>query len=156
MNARTVLCVNVAQEQVDLRKAISKCIGNILTEHNCTLIDIAETIGVTVVTISSAFNRNSVLSTAFLKRLGDAYGGHALNPYLELIGGSFTPIDGRPKKDILPLVAKVNLRIVEARDPQSPCGARETHTERLGYLPDLEQLERELSCLICEIRKEAA
>jgi hypothetical protein len=59
-------------------------------------------------------------------------------------------------RDVLPFIAKANLKIAEARDPASPGGTRETLPERAGYLPELRLLQRELGALICQIEGELA
>jgi hypothetical protein len=58
--------------------------------------------------------------------------------------------------DILPMLTRASCKIAEARDPASPTGPRETHGERLGYLPELKRLHRELGKAICEVEGLAA
>jgi hypothetical protein len=152
-----VLRVNCVEEEAAFRCAAQEVISRILADKpGRTLIDIAERIDVSVKTISNAFNRTHSLSQTFLNRLGKAYGPHVLDPVAKLSGGRMVPLEVQIERDILPLIGRANLKIVEARDPAGPGGAREVPQERAGYLPDLIALQKEIGALICQIERELA
>ncbi|HMO74053.1 MAG TPA: helix-turn-helix transcriptional regulator [Sphingopyxis sp.] len=153
---RNVLRVNAVEETEDYRKAVAKILLNIQRDHDQTLVDIAETIGVSLGTISNAANKKADLSPTFLKRLGNAYGPCTLDPFAHLVGAALLPLGGGNVTDLLPLVGRVNLKIAEARDPAGPGGAKEIHTEQLDMLPDLRALKRRLAEVIAEIERLAA
>lgn len=150
-----VLRVNSVEETTRTRNAIARVILNIQQEYDVTLAQIAEAIDVSLGTISNAANKKADLSSIYRDRLAMVFGGHVLNPIAERFGSHIVPLHGRDG-DILPLIARVNLKIAEARCPGSPGGIAEVHTERLGYLPDLRDLQRDLGALIVEIERIAA
>jgi hypothetical protein len=157
MNGVKVLRVNAVEEETTFLGAVHEVIRCILADKDGrTLIDIAETIGVEVKTISNAFNRKHRLSSVFLTRLGQAFGPHCLDPYLALFGARSVPLERGNVADILPMLTRVSCRIAEARDFASPSGPRETHVEKLGYLPEMKRLQRELVKLISEVEGLAA
>lgn len=157
MSESQVLRVNCVEEEAAFRCAVQEVIARVLADKpGRTLIDIAERIDVSVKTISNAFNRTHSLSQTFLNRLGKAYGPHVLDPVAKLSGGRMIPLEVSTQRDILPLVAKVNLKIIQARDPASPGGVREIIQEKAGYVPDLRELRKELDVLICHIEGELA
>jgi hypothetical protein len=86
-------------------------------------------------TISNAANKKADLSPTYLKRIGTRFGAHMLDPYLALMGARAVPIEAEPKRDILPVMTRAQLRIVEARDPASPGGPRETIQEQARSCP---------------------
>jgi plasmid maintenance system antidote protein VapI len=150
-----VLRVNDAEEENAFRRAVHEVISLILAEKpGRTLIDIGETIGVTTKTVSNAYNMTHSLSEMFLRRLGQAYGTEKLDPWARLIGARMVPLHPTDRRDILPFLTRASAKIAEARDPQSPGGEREIHTERFGYLASLRDLGRELEALITEIEGE--
>lgn len=156
MSDANVLRVNTVEEQADYRKAVAEILRRIQSENGRTLLEIAEKIDVSLGTISNAANKKSDLCAVYLRRLGQVYGPHTLDPYLKLIGGRAVPLEVSAERDILPAIARVNLKVVEARDPASPGGVRETPCEKAGYLPDLRQLRVELDALIHQIEQELA
>lgn len=156
MNARNVLHVNTASEQADYREAVAEILRRVQTESGKTLLEIAELIDVSLGTISNAANKKSDLCAVYLRRLGKAFGPHTLDPYLKLIGGRAVPLEVNVQRDVLPFVARVNLKVANARDPNGPGGSREIHTEKADYLPDLRALRKELDALIGQIEGELA
>lgn len=156
MNARNVLHVNGAEEQADYRSAVAEILRRVQVEHGRTLLEISELIDVSLGTISNAANKKTDLCAVYLRRLGKAFGPHTLDPYLALIGGRVVPIEVSVQRDVLPFVARVNMKIAVARSPDSPGGVREIHTEKADYLPDLRQLRKELDALIGQIERELA
>lgn len=156
MNGSNVLRVNAAEEQADYREAVAEILRRIQSDHKRTLLEIAEAIDVSLGTISNAANKKSDLCATYLNRLGKAFGPHTLDPYTALSGGRVVPIEVSVQRDVLPFVARVNLKIASARDPSSPGGVREIHTEKADYLPDLRQLRKELDALIHQIEAELA
>jgi transcriptional regulator with XRE-family HTH domain len=156
MSAPNVLRVNAVEERTAYRDAVSEIIRRVINERETTLIQIAEAIDVSLGTISNAFNKKADLCPTFLNRLGKVFGPHVLDPYVKLSGGRVIPLEISTERDILPLVAKVNLKIVEARDSASPGGARELLREKANYVPDLRELRKELDVLICQIETELA
>jgi hypothetical protein len=151
-----VLRVNSVEEQSAYRRAVSEILLDIQRCEHRTLVEIADEIDVSLGTVSNAANRKCDLNAIYLKRLGDRYGAHYLDPYFKLMGARSVPLDAGNVRDILPLLTRASLRVAEARDKDSPGGPRELHTERLGYLPALKDLQANLAKLICEIEGIAA
>lgn len=156
MPNRNVLRVNAVEEQTAYRKAVADILLNVQKEHDVTLLEISECIDVSLGTVSNAANRKTDLSPTFLTRIGECFGPNALDPYLALFGARAVPIDAKAKRDILPVMTRAQLRIVEARDPASPGGPRETIQERAAFLPELVRLQSDLEAEICDIRRELA
>lgn len=150
-----VLRVNSVEETERYRSAVASVLVGIQSEHGLTLQEIAQAIDVSLGTVSNAANKKADLSSVYLQRLGKVFGGHVLNPVAALYGSQHMPLYGRDG-DILPLVAGVGFKIASARCPSSEAGVRETHRERLGYLPDLKRLQADLASLIVEIEGIAA
>jgi len=155
-NSCNVLRVNTVEEQTGYRKAVSKILLNIQRDYDVTLQEIAESIDVSLGTISNAANMKTDLSPTFLNRMGRAYGAEYLSPYAALSGGRVVSINKDAGADILPLVAKVNLSIANMRCPTSPGGALETPKEQLDSLPELIKLQSKLEAKIAEIQEIAA
>ena len=151
-----VLRVNTVEESNALRAAVSRVLLNIQRDHGLTLVDIAETIDVSLGTISNAANKKTDLSPAYQQRLAKAFGPEVLNPIAALSGGQIIALASNDGADILPLVSRVALHIAEARSPDSDGGTVETHRERLGNLPYLRNLYRELGALIAATEELAA
>ena len=147
-----VLRVNAAEERNSYRDAVAQILLDVQRDHKVTLIDIAEKIDVSLGTISNASNKKNDLCATFLVRLANAYGSHVLDHFAKLSGGRVVPLAPSNVRDILPFLARATAKIAEARDPGSSNGAYETHREKLGYLPELERLQAELSNLICDIQ----
>lgn len=156
MASNHVLRVNGAEEQTLLLEAGHETIRRILAEQHVTLIEIAETIDVTVQTIGNAFNKRHVLNQAYQARLASAYGVHVLDPFAKLSGARLVPLDAKGVRDILPILQRAALKVAETRDPESPGGERETPSERSGYLADLRAAVKEATALICQIEQELA
>lgn len=152
MSDNNVLRVNGVEERDRYRAAISRILLDIQRDEGLTLHEIAEGIDVSLGTISNAANRKTDLSPTYLKRLGERYGGHYLDPYHALYNARAVPLDAGNVRDVLPFLARAMTRIAEARDPQSQGGGRETYREKLDYLPELERLQAELAKAICDIR----
>lgn len=150
-----VLRVNSIEEQRAYRDAIAASLANVQREYDLTLQEISEAIDVSLGTVSNAANKKCDLSSVYVQRLGKVFGGHVLNPVSALYGSHHTPIHGRDG-DILPLIARANYKIAEARAPGSDGGIVETHREKLRYLPDLKELQTDLAALIVEIEALAA
>lgn len=153
--AFNVLRVNSVEEQKGYRSAVATALLDIQNEYGLTLHEIAEAIDVSLGTISNAANKKGGLSSVYVQRLGKVFGGHILNPIAALYGSQHIPLHGRDG-DILPLIARANYRIAEARAPGSDGGVVETHREKLKYLPDLKELQTDLAALIVEIEGIAA
>ena len=156
MSGSNVLRVNSVEEQNLYRKAIAQIILDIQRETHATHMDISEAIDVSLGTIANAANKRNDLGATYLKRLGERYGAHFLDPYFALFGARSVPLDRGNVKDILPLLNRASLRVAEARDKDGPGGERELHTEKLGYLADLKRLQAEVAKLVCEIEGIAA
>lgn len=149
-----VLRVNGVEERNAYRDAVAEIIRRILSENTTTLIEIAEGIDVSLGTISNAFNKKCDLSPTYLQRLGKRYGPHSLDPYHALYGARGVPLEVSIGRDILPFLARAATKIAEARDPQSPGGVREIHSEKADYLPHLRAVVKEASALACQIEQE--
>lgn len=141
-----VLRVNPVAEQTAYRGAVSRILVDIQAEHHCTLLDIAEAIGVSLGTISNAANRKTDLSPTYLKRLGEAYGPEVLNPYAALVGGRFVPLSPR-EADAMPSLTAAVHKIALARSPDSPGGISETHCELLGMEGEIDDAIAALTAL---------
>src|SRR6478672_6049804 len=110
-----VLRVNCVEEEAAFRCAVQEVISRVLADKpGRTLIDIAETIDVSVKTISNAFNRTHSLSQTFLNRLGKAYGPHVLDPVAKLSGGRMVPLEVSTVRDVLPFLQRASLKIAVA------------------------------------------
>lgn len=154
----SVLRVNAVEEQADYRKAVAEVLRNIQADHDVTLQEIADTIDVSLGTVSNAANKKGVLNPIYLNRLGKAYGVHHLDPYARLAGGRMVAVEQTSDGDVLPVLSLASYRVAQARAPSSPGGVSETLREQLDYLPDLRRLRREVEALICRIeqRKDVA
>lgn len=161
MNAPTVMHVNEVEEQAQYMRAVAEIIGDIQREEKVNgrqinFIDIAETIDVSVATISNAFNKKSVLNAIYLKRLGKRFGAGYLNPYFRLMDAQAAPLDDSLTSDILPLMMAAAHKIAMARDPEGPGGPTEVPQEKRGYLNDLKKLQNRTACLVNEIEEQTA
>lgn len=145
--SNNVLRVNSVEEQEAYRSAVSRIIGNIMRDHDATLIDIAERIDVSTGTISNAVNRKTDLSATYLKRIGQAYGSHVLDPYAALSGGRIVPIEADDADAMVPLSASIH-RLAVAQSPGSDGGPAISHRELLDMLPDLKAAQKAISGLI--------
>lgn len=153
MAARTRLHVNEAEEQEQLMAAVSRAIVSIQQDTGDTLIDIAETIGCTSVTISNAVNRKSVLSLPYVLRLGRAYGGERINPVLALIGGHFAPSDPVVSPEVIAAAADLLAWYGRSTHPDSPGGFNITHVELLEGEQPAEQMRRHATAIVEAARK---
>lgn len=151
MSASKGLRVNPIAEQTRYRNAVAEILDDIKRESGCDWIDIAESIGVSLGTISNAANRKTDLTATFLMRLGQHYGAAYLNPYLRMADAQAAPIDGTLQSDILPLITALTHKIAMARDPAGPGGATEVPQERRGYLPELRHANHATGKLISQI-----
>lgn len=156
MSAPNVLHVNSVEEQAAYRDAVAEILRRVQSDHRVTLLEIAERTDVSLGTISNAANKKTDLCATYLNRLGKAFGPGTLDPYINLSGGRIVPLEVSVTRDVLPFVARVNLKIANARDPEGPGGVREIHTEKADYLPDLRALVKEAQALICQIEADLA
>lgn len=132
------------------RSAVATIITDIENATGDTLIDIAESIGVTRETISNAKNKKASLSAEFLAELGRKYGAAYLNPYLALFGAQAAPLDAATR-DILPLLTMAAHTVATHRDPQGPGGIVEVPQEKAAQLHPFKALHRELGGQIAHI-----
>lgn len=149
-----VLRVNAVEETASYREAVAEILRNVQNDHRVTLQEISETIDVSLGTVSNAANKKTDLNAIYLKRLGDAYGPHTLDPYARLIGGRVVPMEREGEGDILPMLLSAGCLIATARTDSSPGGKAEVLQEKLGYLPDLRRLRRQADALIASIEAE--
>lgn len=156
MTPPNVLRVNEVEEREAYRSAVSQILREVQNDHAVTLLEIAETINVSIGTISNASNKKCSLDPIYLKRIGSAYGCHHLDPYARLVGGRVVAIDPDGGEDVLPIISLAAHRIAMARSPGSPGGVSETLGEQLGYLPDLRKMQRDIAALIVRIERRAA
>jgi hypothetical protein len=158
MAAPNVLRVNATEEQADYREAVADILRAIQSDHRVTLQEISDTVAVSLGTVSNAANKRGDLGPIYLKRLGQVYGVHHLDPYAKLAGGRMVPVTPDGGADVLPFLTIASHKIATARCPSSPGGVSETLREQLEYLPDLRRLHRELGAAInaIETRKDAA
>lgn len=153
---RNVLRVNPVEEAASYRAAVAEILRNIQKDEELTLLEISDVIGVSLGTMSNAANKKTDLNPVFLNRLGKAFGPHVLEPYARLCGGCIVAAADPNHSDVLPLILSAGTQIAQARDPQSPGGITETLRERLGYLPTLRRLRREIDALVTSIEAEKA
>lgn len=147
MSADVVLRVNEVEEETRFLCAVHQVIAGVLAaKDGRTLIDISESIGCEVKTISNAFNRKHRLSQVFLTRIGQAYGPHALNPIAKLSGGRMVPLEAE-ETDALPSLTGAVHRLAVAKSSNSAGGEGITHTELLGMEPDIDAAIRALTAL---------
>lgn len=158
MLQRNVLRVNAVEEQADYREAVAEILRNVQHDHKVTLQDIADTIDVSLGTVSNAANKKADLNPIYLKRMGEAFGPHALDPYARLMGGRVIAIEMGGETDVLPILLAASQQIAIARSPSSEAGVVETLREQLGYLPELRRVRREADAEIARIeaRRDAA
>lgn len=152
MNAFNVVRVSWSSDAY--RSAVATILRDIQRsggDKPLSLIEIAESIEVSLGTISNAINEKTGLSAEYLARLGAVYGGAYLNPYLALFDTQAQPLPPKPTTDILPVLTRVTHKVACARDPQGPGGTTEVPQEKRAYLPDLKEVQREVGCLIREI-----
>lgn len=144
-----VLRVNSIEETTRYRNAVAQTLLDIQREHGVTLHDIAETIDVSLGTISNASNKKADLSPTYLSRLAQAYGPTVLDPFVSLAGGRVVPL--RPQQiDALPSLTASVHSIALARSPDSKGGDRITHCELLAMLPDLKSAQAAITNLILQ------
>lgn len=147
-----VLRVNAVEERDRYRAAVSRVLLDIQRDEGVTLCEIADTIDVSLGTVSNAANRKADLSPTYLTRIGQKFGGHYLDPVHALYNTRGIPLEVDGINDLLPFIMRAGMEIAEARDAGSHGGPRETHREKLAYLPTLERLQAELGKVICDIR----
>lgn len=150
-----VLRVNTVEESNALRAAVARVLTNIQHDHGLTLVDIAETIDVSLGTISNAANKKTDLSPAYQHRLAKAFGPEVLNPIAALSGGRVVPMDAQAG-DALPSLSASIHRIAVAQSPESAGGAAITHTELLNMMPELRAAVSALNALIVRGERIAA
>ncbi len=154
-NPFNVLRVNAMEETTRYRSAVCQILLNIQRENDVTLADIAETIGVSLGTISNAANKKGDLSPTFLTRLGESFGTAMLDPWAALSGGRIVPLEPSAMDALPSLTASIH-RIAVARSPDSDGGERTTHRELLEMLPDLRSAQAALTNLIMQAERIAA
>jgi hypothetical protein len=160
MNAPNFLH-NEVEERENFTRAIATIIEDIQKAHPrdgrpMSDTELAESIDVSKGTIANAKYGRNGLGSLYLSRLGKKYGVAFLNPYLALMGGEASPIKPVAETNLAPLVAKVNLKLVEASDPRGPGGVAHVPQERSAYLPDLKAMNRETALAIREIEESLA
>jgi hypothetical protein len=158
MLQRNVLRVNAVEEQAAYRDAVAEILRNVQADYSTTLLEISETIDVSLGTVSNAANKKSDLNSIYLSRIGTAYGPHYLDPFARMMGGRLVSVHPDGNADVLPFLTMATHRVAQARSPTSPAGPVETLQEQLEYLPDLRHLQRELEAQIhrVEQRRDAA
>ena len=156
MNVHSVLRVNPIAETAAYRRAVATIIRDIQRDCDIDLIDIAESIGVSLGTISNAVNERTDLNAIYLSRLGKRYGGSYLNPYLQMADIQAAPLEGSIEADILPLLTALTHKVACARDPEGPGGAAEVPQERSEYLPVLKQVNKATGRLAKQIEEQLA
>lgn len=157
MNAPNFLQNNV-EERENFTRAIATIIEDIQKAHPIDgrpMSDalLADSIDVSKGTIANAKYGRNGLGSLYLSRLGKRYGAAFLNPYFALFGAEACPIKPTGETNLGPLVAKVNLKLVEASDPHGPGGVAHVPQEKAAYLPDLKAMSRETALAIREIEE---
>lgn len=147
MSGTNVLRVNAAEERTDYRRAVAAVIKSIITEHNRNLVQIAESIDVSLGTISNALNEKTDLCPTYLNRLGKVYGCEMLNPFAMLCGGQMVRREADENADALPSTTAAIHKLAVARSPGSDGGERITHRELLGMEGEIDAALRALTAL---------
>jgi hypothetical protein len=156
MNAHSVLHVNTIEETAAYRRAVATIIRDIQRDTEKDLVQIAESIDVSLGTISNAVNEKSDLNAIYLSRLGKRFGGAYLNPYLRMADVQASPLDGSMEADILPLLTALTHKVAMARDPAGPGGSAEVPQERAAYLGDLKTVNKATGKLAKQIEEALA
>jgi transcriptional regulator with XRE-family HTH domain len=146
---KNVLRVNPVEEQTAYRNAVARVLTSIQAEHDVTLLDIAERIGVSLGTISNAANKKNDLCRTFINRLGQAFGGSALDPIHRLYGVRAAPLEADESADALPSTTAAIHKLALARSPTGPGGDRITHGELLDMEAEIDAAIRALTALKC-------
>lgn len=157
MNAPNFL-LNDVEERENFTRAIATIIEDIQKAHPVdgkpmSDIALAESIDVSKGTIANAKYGRNGLGSLYLSRLGRRYGASFLDPYFALFGAHATPLEPKAADCLGPLVAKVNLELVEASDPKSLGGTAHVPQEKAKYLPHLKAMNREAAIAIREIEE---
>ena len=150
-----VLRVNTVEESNALRTALARVLTNIQYDHGLTLHDIAETIDVSLGTISNAANKKTDLSPVYRQRLEKAFGPEVMNPVAALSGGRVVPLDAT-EQDALPSLSASIHRLAVAQSPDSPGGSSIIHSELLSMMPELRAAVSALNALIVRGERIAA
>jgi hypothetical protein len=147
MNPTTpkVLHVNSAQEANALRNAIARILFDIQAQFNVTHQEIAETIEVSLGTISNAAGKKGTLSPTFLQRLGDAFGPEILNPYAALIGARMVPLEPN-EDDPMPHLLALATALCQAKAE----GRERDHRVKLAMVPDLKAAQAAITNMILQ------
>lgn len=154
-NPHNVLRVNAVEETTRYRNAVSKILLDIQREYSLTLADIAETIDVSLGTISNAANKKADLSPTYLTRLGEAFGAAMLDPWAAITGGRLVPLQPSAADPLPSLSASVH-SIASARSPDSDGGERLTHRELLAMVPELKAAQAAITNLLMQAERAAA
>lgn len=157
MNAPNFL-LNDVEEREHFTRAIAQIIEDIQAAHPTDgkpMSDalLADSIDVSKGTIANAKYGRNGLGSLYLSRLGKRYGASFLDPYFALFGAHAVPLEPKAASSLSPLVAKVNLKLVEASDPNGPGGSTHVPQEKAAYLPDLKAMNREAALAIREIEE---
>lgn len=140
---RNVLRVNSVEETARYRNAVSQILLSVQQEHGLTLHEIAETIDVSLGTISNAANKKADLSPTYLQRLAQAFGPTVLDPFTAMSGGRVVPLEPQ-EIDALPSLTATVHSIAQARSDKG----RITHNELLAMLPNLKEAQAAITSLI--------
>lgn len=140
-----VLRVNGYQETTSYRNAVAQILLDIQTHHVITLADIAESIDVSLGTISNAANKKTDLSPTFLKRIGECFGPEFLNPYAALSGGRMVRLQPT-EDDPLPALLALATALCQAQSE----GKAHDHRVKLAMLPDLKAAQAAITNMMLQ------
>ena len=144
-NHFTVLHVNGHQETTAYRNAIARILLDVQSRFGITHQEIAETIDVSLGTISNAANQKSDLSPTFLKRIGKAFGPEILNPYAALIGARMVPLEPH-EDDPMPHLLALATALCQAKAE----GREHDHRVKLAMVPDLKAAQAAITNMILQ------
>lgn len=154
MSAHNVLRFNGSAETAEYRSAVAKIILDIQGNTTCkTHVAIAEAIDVSLGTIANAANERSDLSATYLRRIGQVFGGHFLNPYFALVGGHFSPNEPTVDPEVLEAAAALIAWYGRSTNPKSPGGSKITHCELLEGEAPAELMRRHSSSIVEAARR---
>lgn len=150
-NPPNVLRVNASEETTLYRNAVAQILFDIQRENDLTLLEISESIGVSLGTISNAANKKGDLSPTYLTRLGQAFGAHMLDPWAAITGGRMVPLEP-DASDPMPALLALATSLSKAK----ATGKERDHRVKLAMVPDLKAAQAAITSLLIEAERIAA
>lgn len=140
-------------ETAAYRKAVASIIVSIQRDFDLTDGRLGDEIEVSGRTILNARNMETDLSSLFLTRLGQRFGGHYLNPYYALSGGHYAPNDANVDPAMLTDLGHLLTWLGKATHPDGPGGREVVHCEILDGAQIAEVVRRHVTGIVERARK---